>query len=184
MKKQIIFTDDEYFDEEARAETEAMYREINKDDDFELTDEKWGECVQSWLDDERSNLNQEIDGVIIAFANLGFWNGRNQGYRILDSNINSIFSICEDSNEWYGDGYNIRGKMSHHDGSHYVLYRVAKDVETAERIGEQIYNHTIDEAQFRKKTRSLYPYVAKIYGWKTGRFNSKRQKRKTVDAIQ
>lgn len=42
----------------------------------------------------------------------------------------------------------------------------------AERIGEMIYNREIDEAGFRKKTRSLYPYVAEIYGWKTGRFGT------------
>ena len=52
-----------------------------------------------------------------------------------------------------------------------MLYRVAKDRETAERIAEQIYNREIDEAGFRKRTRSLHPYVAEIYGWKAGRFN-------------
>lgn len=109
MKKQIIYTDDEYFNDEARAEEEAALREIYEDEDFELTDERWAECVQNWLGDERANLNKEIDGVIIAYANLGFWNGRNQGFRILGSNINEIFSICEDHNEWFGDGYNIRG---------------------------------------------------------------------------
>lgn len=174
MKKQIIYTDNYYFDDEARAEEEQMLREVNEDEDFELSDERWAECVSGWLDDERCNLNKEVDGVIIAFANLGFWNGRNQGFRILGSNINEIFSICADHNEWFGDGYNIRGKMSHHDGSHYVLYRVVKDMETAEKIGDQIYHHKIDEASFRKKTRSLYPYVAAIYGWKDGRFKKSK----------
>lgn len=74
--------------------------------------------------------------------------------------------MSEDENEWYGDGFNIRGSLSHHDGTHYVLYRVAKDIDEAERIGEMIYNREIDEAGFRKKTRSLYPYVAEIMGGK------------------
>lgn len=26
---------------------------------------------------------------------------------------------------------------------------------------------TIDEEGFRRRTRSLYPYVAAVYGWKT-----------------
>ena len=57
--------------------------------------------------------------------------------------------------------------MTHHDGTNYVLYRVAKDREEAERIAEKIYNREIDEQGFRKRTRSLYPYVADVYGWKT-----------------
>ena len=56
--------------------------------------------------------------------------------------------------------------MAHHDGTNYVLYRVAKSREDAERIADKIYNLEIDEAGFRKLTRSLYPYVADIYGWK------------------
>ena len=65
--------------------------------------------------------------------------------------------------------------LTHHDASHYVLYRVAKDIETAERIGDQIYNLEIDEAGFRRRTRSLHPYVAEIYGWKAGRFNKAKK---------
>lgn len=128
------------------------------------------------LSDERMNFDKLIDGVVMAFADLGFWNGRRQGYTILGHNINGIFSVSEDENEWYGDGFNIRGSLSHHDGTHYVLYRVAKDIDEAERIGELIYNREIDEVGFRKKTRSLYPYVAEIYGWKTEQFGTAFEK--------
>ncbi len=81
--------------------------------------------------------------------------------------ISPIYSHtqCEDA-EWYGDTYNIRGTLHHHDGTNYVLYRIAKDEETAERIAAKIYNGEIDEKGFRKLTRSLYPDVAKVYGWK------------------
>lgn len=97
------------------------------------------------------NLDKQIEGVVIAFADLGLWDGRRQGYKILGHNINGILNVSEDDNEWYGDGFNIRGSLSHHDGTHYVLYRVAKDIDEAERIGEMIYNREIDEAGFRKK---------------------------------
>lgn len=42
------------------------------------------------LDDERSNLNKEVDGIIVVFGNLGLWNGRRQGYQILGSTIADI----------------------------------------------------------------------------------------------
>lgn len=169
--KQIIWTSDYIFDDEAREQYENCQRDILEDAEYEVSDREWAETVNGYLRDEQMNLDKNVNGVIIAFANIGRWDGRQQGYKILGSNINSIFSISEDDNEWYGDGFNIRGSLSHHDGTHYVLYRVAKDIEEAERIAEQIYNLEIDEAGFRRRTRSLYPYVADIYGWKNRRFN-------------
>lgn len=164
--KQIIWSNDSRIDDEAREYYQNFQREQLEDDSYTVSDEEWGEEVNSWLDDERFNLNKEVDGVIIAFGDLGLWRGRRQGYQILGSNIADILhSSCEDC-EWYGDSYNIRGRMAHHDGTNYVLYRVAKSREDAERIADKIYNLEIDEKGFRKLTRSLYPYVADIYGWK------------------
>lgn len=172
-KKQIIWSSDYYMNDEAREEYENSQREILDDEDYTVSDHHWADVVDGYLGDERMNLDKQVDGIIIAFADLGLWNGRRQGYKILGSIINSIFSVSEDDNEWYGDGYNIRGRLTHHDGTHHVLYRVAKDRDEAERIAGQIYNREIDEAGFRKRTRSLYPYVADIYGWKNRRFNNK-----------
>ena len=78
--------------------------------------------------------------IIVVFGNLGLWNGRRQGYQILGSTIADILkSQCDDA-EWYGDGYNIRGRMDHHDGTNYTLYRIAKGRDEAERIADKIYN--------------------------------------------
>ena len=108
-----------------------------------------------------------MEGISVVFGNLGLWKGRRQGYQILGSTIADILkSQCDDA-EWYGDGYNIRGRMDHHDGTNYTLYRIAKGRDEAERIADKIYNREIDEEGFRRRTRSLYPYVAAVYGWKT-----------------
>src|SRR3712207_78821 len=170
--KQIIWSSEDLFDDKAREEYESSQRDILDDEDYNVSDTEWAKVINDNLSNERMNLDKLIDGVVMAFADLGFWNGRRQGHTILGYNINGIFSVSEDENEWYSDGFNIRGSLSHHDGTHYVLYRVAKDIDEAKRIGELIYNREIDEGGFRKKTRSLYPYVAEIYGWKTGRFGT------------
>lgn len=170
--KQIIWSSEYFFDDKAREEYESSQRGILDNEDYDVSDAEWAEVVNGNLSDERMNLDKRIDGVVMAFADLGFWNGRRLGYKILGHNINGIFNVSEDDNEWYGDGFNIRGNLTHHDGTHHVLYRVAKDIDEAEHIGELIFNREIDEAGFRKKTRSLYPYVAEIYGWKTGRFGA------------
>ena len=171
--KQIIWSSDYYINDEAQTEYENAMRELLEDEDYSVSDRQWAEVVDGYLSDERMNLDKPVDGIIVAFADLGLWNGRRQGFKILGSTIKDIFGVSEDDNERYGDGFNIRGSLTHHDGTHFVLYRVAKDRDEAERIAGKIYNKEIDEAGFRKRTRSLYPYVADIYGWKAGRFNRK-----------
>lgn len=169
--KQIICTSEALYDDDSREVYEKAQREYLEDKGYKVSDQECAEVVDNYLSDERMNLDQSVNGIIIAFANLGLCHGRRQGYKILGSNIKDIFSVSEDDNEWYGDGYNIRGRLIHHDGTNHILYRVAKDRDEAERIAEQIYNLEIDEAAFRRRTRSLYPYVASIYGWNAGRFN-------------
>ena len=164
--KQIIWSNDYWMDFEVRLYHQNCLREFMEDESYVITDEEWEDIVNSWLSDERLNLDREVDGVIIAFADLGLWRGRRQGYQILGGNVADILHSPNFDVEWYGDGYNIRSRMEHHDGTNHVLYRVAKNREDAERIAEKIYNLEIDEKGFRKLTRSLYPYVADIYGWK------------------
>ena len=135
--KQIIWSNDSYFDDKAREYYQDCQREYLEDDGYTVSDEEWGEEVYSWLDAERMNLNVQVDGVIIAFGDLGLWRGRRQGYQILGSNLADILRSSCDDNEWYGDGYNIRARLTHHDGTNYVLYRVAKSREDALRLESQ-----------------------------------------------
>ena len=126
--KRMIWTSDDLLNEAAKEDYQNSQREMLDDDTYEVSDEEWAEEVYNWLDDERCNLNSQVDGFIIVFGDLGLWHGRRQGYQILGSNIADILkSSCEYA-EWYGDGYNIRSRMTHHDGTNYVLYRVPKTV--------------------------------------------------------
>jgi hypothetical protein len=106
-------------------------RAITGNKDYQLTDEEWADEVYLGLSDERGNLDKKVNGIIIAFADLGLWQGRRNAFQIFGNNIaNILHTRCEDA-EWYGDAYNIRGILRHHDGTNYVLYRIAKDEETA-----------------------------------------------------
>ena len=79
MKKQIIWTSDYYFDDKAREEYENSQRDILDDEDYTVSDAEWAEVINDYLSDERMNLDRQIDGVVMAFADLGFWNGRQIG---------------------------------------------------------------------------------------------------------
>lgn len=119
-----------------------------------------------YFEDEYVNLNQEIDGRILVVADLGFWNGRKQGYKILNRNVNNILTTGEDYTEWYGDGYNIKATAVHHDGTNYYEYRVIREDRDIDKLLYAIYNgEEISRQKLNYYTKSLYPYVAKIYGW-------------------
>jgi hypothetical protein len=158
-QRRIIFTNDDYAEW-----CEAMADEITED---EINPEVYYNDCEINLDDERCNLNIEVDGYIVAFANLGFWNGRCNGAALIGDNVKDILnsSYSCDNVTFYCDPYNVKFDGSHHDGSHHLLFRVAKDKDAAERLVNKIAYHDMSEEAFRKATRSLRPYVAKVYGW-------------------
>lgn len=143
---------------------EAMQGEITED---EINPETYyGECEMD-LDAERANLNKETCGYIVAFADLGLWNGRVNGAKLVGENVSDILSSLNscDYGTFYCDPYNVRFEGVHHDGTNRVLYRIAKDKEYAEWLVNEIAYHGMDESRFRKLTLSLRPDVAATYGW-------------------
>lgn len=121
----------------------------------------------TYLDDERYNLNKYLDGRILIIADLGLWNGRKQGYKIIDGNISNIlYDNDADFIEWYADQYNIRATAHHHDGTNYYLYREIREDRNIQILLDDIYNgREISRSKLNYYTRSIRPYVAEIYGW-------------------
>ena len=124
------------------------------------------ELNSEYLWDERANLNKKIDGRILVIGNIGRWNGRFNGYKILDNNISSIFETDCDYCEWYSDGYNIKFTGCHHDGKNYYTYRVIREDRNINNLLNDIYDgKEISRKKLNYYTKSLYPYVAEVYGW-------------------
>ena len=88
------------------------------DDEYEQMD-LIREMNSEYLWDERANLNKKIDGRILVLGDLGRWDGRVNGYKILDNNISSVLETDCDYCKWYSDGYNIKFKGIHHDSTNY-----------------------------------------------------------------
>lgn len=159
--KRIIWSNDNY-DEWLKCMIDDM-GEDESEEDFDY--ERYYEDCDMFLGDERANLNVEVDGYIVAFARLGLWNGTFNGAKLIGTNVKDVlYSDC-DYITWYCDRYNVRCEAAHHDGRNYILYRVAKSKADAERLQNLIAYGDMDEEKFRKATRSLRPYVAKVYGW-------------------
>jgi hypothetical protein len=161
----VIWTNNDYAEWEACMKADYPTEESLKAEGLEISYEQYYKDCEVYLDDERANLDEEVDGVIVAFANLGLWNGRVNGARIEGTNVKDILHSNCDYLDWYCDRYNVHCDATHHDGTNHYIYRVAKDREQAERLVNKIAYEGMTEEEFRKATHSLRPYVAKVYGW-------------------
>ena len=163
--RRVIWSNDDYEEWEACMLEDYPDKESREEDDIEISYERYMEDCSIFLDDERDNLNIPVDGVIIAFASLGLWNGRRNCSGKVGTKVSDILYSGCDYLTWYCDRYNVRCKAIHHDGINYYLYRVAKDEAQADELANKVTNGMMTEEQFRKATKSLRPYVAKVYGF-------------------
>ena len=166
MQKRIIWSN---MDVDVNA-WKADYKEFLETDNVECDDsELWAwihDTLELYLQDERENLNVQTDGRILVIADLGLWNGRKQGYKILNGNVANILSDDADYIEWYSDGYNIKATASHHDGTNYYEYRVIREDKNVDNLLDAIYNgEEINRKKLNYYTKSLHSVVAEIYGW-------------------
>lgn len=119
-----------------------------------------------YLDDERFNLDIPTDGRILVIADLGLWDGRRQGYKIINRNVSDILYDEADFVEWYSDGYNIKATAYHHDGTNYYEYREIREDKNIDNLLDAIYNgEEITRRKLNYYTKSIHPYVAEVYGW-------------------
>lgn len=165
MKKRIIWSDRnldiEDWRDDYREFLEANEIDKDPDDENDLYEYMINRNNDYFYHEFHYNLNKKIDGRIICLADLGLWDGRRKAHRILDNNINEIMRYHHDYVEIYGDGYNIRATDSHHDGTNYYEFRVIRE----DRNIENLFNgKEITRKRLNYYTKSLYPYVAKIYG--------------------
>ena len=169
----LIWTDDpEYLNLEDWDIDELI--EINDWDpaDYESETSRWdivAEINDTYLDDERANLDINVGSTIYAIADVGRWNGRAAGYKEIKSgnlsdclyaNVNGM-SYCT----WYvtRDGEFCLDE-SHHDGTNYVVYRVERDDLTDEEY-ENLHYEDVTTEQLWDYTRPLGSDIAQVYGW-------------------
>ena len=169
MKKRIIWSNMNINPDDWKEGYKEIAEENGWDEDTDDENNLWNyiyEELDHYIDDERMNLDVTTDGRILVVADLGLWYGRRQGYRILDGNVKNILSADVDYVEWYSDGYNIKATAAHHDGTNYYEYRVIREDRNIQNLLDAIYNgEEITRKKLNYYTKSLHPFVAKVYGW-------------------
>lgn len=123
-----------------------------------------------YLEDDRREMDVCVGSPIIIIADIGKWDGRHTGYRILDSgNLKDCLYTELDGVTWYVDNKgDFRMDGYHHDGHNYYLYRKFKegiDDDVREDFCEKILEHTLTEEDIEAVTERLGDDIAKIYGF-------------------
>ena len=155
----------ENYEKYARENLEANEVEDITEDDIQ---QEVYENIDMFFEDQLLNLSKKLSNNIIAIADIGTWQGRKQGYKILGNNLNEVVSstIGCDEKEVYCDAYNVRATGYHHDGRNHVLFRELREDRNIDNFLNKIYNNeTISSSTLNYYTRSLRPYVQQVYGF-------------------
>ena len=130
------------------------------------------EINNRYLDDERVNLNIQLDQPILVIADLGLWNGRRTGYQEISSgNIRDCLYSGRDIEyaTWYVDKLgDLRCDAIHHDGTNHLLYRTYKPGARDSQIDllkEKLYYGKAVRSDITRITRRLGDEIGKVYGW-------------------
>ena len=167
--EESVYTDLEKMAEELKADNFYQEEYGKQDDEFwlDLAKETW----DNYLDDERMNLDKELDTEVVVFAKIGLWDGIRVAFKRLKSNnLNSFLkSFMDGDRRFYYDGYNICGSETHHDGTNYYTFRRMKPGKSAEILESKFCSGIITETNVKfymhRYTQSIAEPVKKIYGW-------------------
>lgn len=175
-KKEFTIWEDTYF--MSLDDLEEWAKDINEqraeEGEEPLPDNEMSEEIDFFnslhLDDEALNLKEIVlPEDILCIADLGLWNGRASGYRIIDKFVD-IFDLSADFCRWFVDLWgNVRAQGVHHDGSNSYLFRMWKpgtSDEARENLLDKIYEGEATEKDISRLTVRLGDYFSKEYGWK------------------
>ena len=153
---EYVIENAEYFDEELtwNERIELAWEQVNNWD---------------WNDFEQGLQGATIEGrAILAIADLGRWNGRYQGYRVIHSS--NILSCLSDAGSYdyvtfYTDkAGDFRMDGVHHDGKDYITYREVKETTTErqlDKLTQKIYDGEATRADITRYTRGIGKKVLK-----------------------
>jgi hypothetical protein len=151
------------------------YKEFCEDNGYEMTEDGLNEYAyqdnSDWLECEKCNLSKPMNTKFLIIADLGLWDGRRSGFRVMEiKNLNQIFDVYNSDSEttFYCDRYDVKVRCTHHDGTNYYTIREIKEGhdKAIENICNSLYfNEKVNKALITKYTKSIRPLVANVFGW-------------------
>lgn len=156
--------------EQSKLENNLREYKLSK---LSVSEQELNEFIQqdysNWYSCEFENLDKELQGRVIAIADLGLWSGRRKSYKIMNSNLNCVLDACGgDYLKVYTDRYDVKSVAVHHDGVNYITYRMLKPNLTEVQIDNflnKLASGNFDKKDISRYTTSLKSQINKIYGW-------------------
>ena len=164
MEKFTIWSNNLDYDD-WKNDLEELYPDYSDEDRISLM----YDINNEYLEDERVNLDIQLDRPILVIADLGLWNGRFSGYKEIGSGrISECLYSNTDYCTWYVDGYgDLRCDAVHHDGTNHYLYRTYKENVSdtqIENLKNKIYEGTVTRRDITRITRRIGDAIAEVYG--------------------
>ena len=177
-EKHIIWSDLNLDFDDRKEDLAADFPEKSEEELVGLMYEINGE----YLEDERLNLDIQLPTPILVCADLGRWDGRATGYKMIESgNIRDCLQSTCDYNEWFIDKMgDLRCTAVHHDGVNHYLYRAIKENvkdSQVEKLQNKLYDGTFTRADITRITRRLGDEIAMVYGFSIPRMNQRAMSR-------
>ena len=149
-----------------KTDLQSEHPDANEDDLYGIMYDTNAE----YLADERVNLNITLPEEIVCIADLGLWNGRRSGYKLLHSrNIGDCLYSQNDPTWFIDENGDLRCDDVHHDGINHLLYRMWKPGISEwqkENFLSKIYQNDYTDADIKRYTRRIGDWIARVYGWK------------------
>ena len=168
--KHTIYDNYDIYSDEMKAYAKETL-EINEVENIteEMISQECEESDRMFFEDERSELKKHNEGELVAIADVGRWNGRFSGYKIVSCIADTLYSNCDYESLYVDSNGDLRKEESHHDGSNFILYRYWKSGLTEnqkENFLSKIYNGECTQKDITRYTRKAGLAIAEVYGWK------------------
>lgn len=153
--------------EDWRDDLQAIHSDASDSELFQIM----CDINDTYLDDERANLDIQLDRPILVIGDIERWNGRVSGYKEIQSgNIKDCLYADTNYSTWYVDRRgDLRCDAIHHDGINHYLYRMYKSNASEsqiERLKAKIYDGVATRADINRITQRLGDEIGNVYGWK------------------
>ena len=150
MKETVIWTNDDFGKWQESMMADYGYTEA------EATMELYYEDVDYDFDRVRCRLNKNLNGCVVAFGDLGLWDGHHNGGKVFGENLSRVLSsTCGDYVTFVVEGRDLRCEDNHHDGTNVYTYRLARSYDAARNLVNKIAYGGMSLTAFKRATRPL-----------------------------